>query len=155
MKLIRDNYIDIINEKEKLFFETEQREIKKLLSNKIIEEYQEILDSDKKDIYEYADLIEVLYATIKFKTSELILEEDYLFYNIVERNTDLIVKQPLDLLLKGYIESDFSLDKIFGLYICINNLAISQNIDFRDIEKKRLDKFNDKGGFSTFLVLKD
>lgn len=61
MKLIRDKYADIIASEhlDNIEGDTEKNVF---LVNKLEEELSELSESHYKDVYEYADVIEVLYA---------------------------------------------------------------------------------------------
>jgi len=67
-KLIRDH----IEGTEKIRYKVKDDEVLDLLKNKLIEEVQELIDSDCKDVYEYADVFEVLFEMIiRNKISDL------------------------------------------------------------------------------------
>ena len=62
MKLIRDN----IPIPEDRWFLVSKDESYKYLKEKLQEEIQELIDSDYKDIYEYADVLETLMTLAKY-----------------------------------------------------------------------------------------
>jgi predicted house-cleaning noncanonical NTP pyrophosphatase (MazG superfamily) len=67
MKLIRDKYEDIIENNKIFKVDNNDTILKKhLLHQKLKEEINELIDSDFKDIYEYADVLEVLETLIYF-----------------------------------------------------------------------------------------
>lgn len=94
MKLIRDKIIDRLKLHEwEVISDTAQ--LNKLYTIKVIEELLEIIDSDMKDILEFADLIEVAYAFAKmngFSAEEINMQREVknstrgIFSNIVLNN---------------------------------------------------------------------
>ena len=66
-KLIRDKYIDIIDKKDLTFCENDDTLKFLYLYNKINEELGELKDTVFNDVYEFADVIEALYAMAKFQ----------------------------------------------------------------------------------------
>ena len=70
-KLVRDKIPEIIMKtgKNVIFEKLEGEDYKKHLDNKLGEELQEYIDSDSID--ELADLVEVIYAILKYKGTEI------------------------------------------------------------------------------------
>lgn len=63
-KLVRDNNIDHYP-KDKFRIASEGEDLRELLLDKFEEEFAEVEDAKYKDPYEYADLIEVIFALAK------------------------------------------------------------------------------------------
>lgn len=82
-KLVRDNNIDHYPQ-DKFRIASDQADLQSLLLKKIEEELQEIVEADYKDPYEYADLIEVLFALAK---NNGVKEEEIVDAGIKKRET--------------------------------------------------------------------
>lgn len=65
-KLVRDNYKDIIPEKNLKVIKSDEVYYE-FLKEKLLEEINELQQTDYEDIYEFADVLEVLFSIAKFK----------------------------------------------------------------------------------------
>jgi len=65
-KLIRDKLVDVI-EPERLYQVTDKETQFEYLEKKLVEELNELSNSDYSDINEYVDVLEVLISISKFK----------------------------------------------------------------------------------------
>lgn len=65
LKLIRDGYVNNIEDERLVRLGPDTPEYRELLIEKLYEEIRELEESDYKDVLEYADVLEVLSSLVK------------------------------------------------------------------------------------------